>query len=96
MHSARTVHESWKKAYDYCNKSFARLANVPRGSEGFIRDLARQVNASSVWIGLPRGARFRLVSDICAQIGFGLKRPGTKCTGKLPFVCERGERITVS
>lgn len=106
MNSARTVHESWYRAYDYCNKSSARLAKVSSDSESldFIRDLAKQVNASSVWIGSRKGAHFRLLGDNshnpqsgngrCAKI-VGIRRTLGKCTEKLPFICERGERITV-
>ena len=106
MNSARTVLESWYKAYDYCNKSSARLAKVSSDTESlsFIGNLAKQVNASSVWIGSRRGAHFRLLGDNshnpqsgnsrCAKV-HGTKRTEGKCTEKLAFVCERGERITV-
>lgn len=101
MHSPRTVRESWCKAYNYCNKSFARLAKIPSGSEslGFIRHLAKQVNASSVWIGSRREVHFdcrdlQSGNRQCAKID-GKRRTQGKCTDKLPFICERGERITV-
>ena len=107
MNSARTVLESWYKAYDYCNKSSARLARVPSDSEslGFIKDLARQVNASSVWIGSRKGAHFRILGENshnpqsgnrrCAKVSEKGRTQG-KCTEKLAFVCERGERVTVT
>ena len=101
MHSARTVLESWCMAYDYCNKSFARLAKIPSDpkSLGFIKNLAKQVNASSVWIGSRRGAHFNCQNPQsgnrqCAKI-YGMGRTQGKCTDELPFICERGERITV-
>lgn len=101
MHSARTVRESWCKAYAYCNKSFGRLAKIPSDSEslGFIRNLAKQVNASSVWIGSRRGVHFNCQNPQsgimqCAKI-YETGRTQGKCTHKLPFICERGERIIV-
>lgn len=105
MNSARTVSESWSKAYDYCNKSSARLAKVSGDYEslGFVRELARQVNASSVWIGSPGGAHSRLFGENshnpqsanrrCVKID-GIRRTKGKCTDKLPFICERGSSIT--
>ena len=103
MHSARTVSESWCKAYDYCDKSFARLAKITSDSEslGFIKDLAKQVNASSVWIGSRSGVHFNCHNSqsgnrLCVKI-YGKRSIQGKCamTDKLPFICERGERITV-
>lgn len=107
MHeSSRTVLESWYKAYSYCNKSSARLAKISSDSEslGFIRDLAKQINRSSFWIGSPRGAHFRLLgynthnhqsgNRGCAKFD-GTRRTQAKCTVSLPFICERGERFTV-
>ena len=102
MHSARTVSENWCKAYDYCHKSFARLAKIPRDSKslGFIRGLANQVNASSVWIGGSRPEvdfnchNSQTGNRLCAKI-YGKGRIQGKCTDELPFICERGERITV-
>ena len=101
MHSPRTVRESWCDAYDYCNKSFARLAKIPSDSESlsFIRNHAKQVNASSVWIGSRRGVYFdchdpQSGNSQCPKI-YGTGRRQGKCTDKLPFICERGERITV-
>ena len=91
--------ESWYKAYAYCNKSSARLAKVSSDSEslGFVRDLAKQVNASRVWIGSgsPRKSHNRQSGNRpCAKID-GIARTRGKCTDKLPFICERGERIIV-
>ena len=101
MHSARTVSESWCKAYGYCHKSFARLAKIPDNSESlsFIGGLANQVNASSVWIGSRTGVDFNCHNSqtgnrLCDKIN-GKGRIQGKCTDKLPFICERGERITV-
>lgn len=98
------VSESWSKAYDYCNKSSARLAKVSGDYEslGFVRELARQVNASSVWIGSPGGANSGLFGENshnrqsansrCVKID-GIRKTKAKCTDKLPFICERGESI---
>jgi len=99
------VSESWSKAYDYCNKSSARLAKVSGDYEslGFVRELARQVNASSVWIGSPGGANSGLFGENshnrqsansrCVKID-GIRKTKAKCTDKLPFICERGASIT--
>ena len=97
MHSARTVLESWYKAYDYCNKSSARLVKISSDSEflGFIRDLAKQINRSSFWIGSPRGAHYHQSgSRKCVKFD-GKGTTQAKCTVSLPFICERGERVMV-
>ena len=94
MHSPNSVVNTWYEARDYCNKSSGRLARVSGDvdSQSFINDLAKRINATGVWIGSSRAGHSRFLGYNKKCVVFdGTKETLTKCTSKLPFICERGK-----